>query len=272
MCSQHAARTPTGAPVVRCTVVRTIEALVLGVAQGITEFLPVSSSGHLILVRRIFGWTDSGLAFDAALHLGTLCAILFYFRRTWGDILRGREWSLLWALILGTVPGAVAGLLGRSWVNAHARSTTVVGALFLVTALLLWLADRVARRHARPDVVSRTDALVVGLFQAVALLPGLSRSGATIAAGIFQGLARPRAVEFSFLLALPITAGAALEGLRELTVQAPGEIIPALIGMVVALITGLAAIRILLRSVQTRTFRPYVVYLVLVGVVALLWR
>lgn len=257
---------------VRCTVVRTIEALVLGAVQGITEFLPVSSSGHLILVRQVFGWSDSGLAFDAALHLGTLVAILVYFRRTFWNILRGRERGLLLALILGTFPGAVAGLFGQSWVNAHARSTTVVGILFLLTALLLWIADLAVRRVARRREVTLADAAVVGVAQAVALLPGFSRSGTTIAAGILLGLDRPRAVEFSFLLALPITAGAALESLRELTAQSPAETFPVLLGMGMALLTGLAAIRILFRSVQTRTFRPYVVYLVLVGVMALLWR
>lgn len=251
---------------------RLFEALVLGAVQGITEFLPVSSSGHLILVRRMLGWSDSGLAFDAALHLGTIVAICITFRRTWIELLRGRARALLWALVLGTIPGALVGLFGKSWVDAYARSTVAVGVLFLVTAVLLWVADRLAGRSPRRTNVTTKDAGIIGMAQALALLPGLSRSGATIAAGVFRGLDRARAVEFSFLLALPITAGAALAGVRELAARSPGEVVPAMIGMATALITGLVAMRIVLRSVWTRTFRPYVVYLILAGVSVLLWR
>ncbi len=240
-------------------------ALVLGAVQGVTEFLPVSSSGHLVVVRQLFGWPDEGLAFDAALHLGTLVALLVAFRRTWGEILRGRAPNLIRALIIGTIPAAGAGIFGRTLVETQFRGVRTIGVLFLVTAALLFLADRVAARRPLTAALSPRRSFLVGLAQAFALLPGLSRSGVTFAAGMLLGLPRERAVEFSFLLALPITAAAGLEGLREFVTLAPGSFFPALVGMLAAFAVGWAAIAFLLRTIRARTFTPYVLYLLVVG-------
>lgn len=253
-----------------------VRAVVLGVVQGLTEFLPVSSSGHLILTRALFGWADEGLAFDAALHLGTLLAVVVAFRSTWAAILRGRARHLLASLAIGTVPGALAGIVGEAFVATRFRGLREVGAAFLVTAVVLWLADRVSRRRTEPvpadslAPVAPSAALWIGLAQAVALLPGISRSGSTIAAGLFAGLPRRQAVEFSFLLAAPITAGASLAGLRELALLAPAAILPAIAGLLMAFVAGLVAIKVFLQSLRRRSFRPYVIYLLVAGAAALL--
>lgn len=245
-----------------------VRALVLGVVQGLTEFLPVSSSGHLVLVRSLAGWGDEGLAFDAALHLGTLVALLLVFRRTCWALLRGENRQLLWLLMLGTLPAAVAGFFGEPLVATRLRAPLAIGLAFLVTAVLLAAAERVARRRLRAPVLtlSHVPALLVGLAQALALLPGISRSGTTIAAGMFLGLPRPQAVEFSFLLALPITAAAGAEGLRQVSAAASGSLLPLAVGFLAAFLAGYAAINFLLRTLRSSSLLPYAAYLLLVGV------
>lgn len=243
-----------------------LRALVLGLTQGVTEFLPVSSSGHLVLVRYLFGWTDEGLSFDAALHLGTLVAVLVVFRQTWLRILRGRDRPLLLALVLGTIPAGLAGWFGEALIATSFRGLKSIGTAFLATGLLLVLAERALTwRGGREHVLTRERAVFVGIAQLFALLPGLSRSGVTIAAGLFLGLSRAQAVEFSFLLVLPITAAAGLEGLREESLLAQGNLLPLAVGLVTACASGIVAIRVFLRSVRTRSLLPYAVYLFVVG-------
>lgn len=240
-----------------------LRAIVLGIVQGVTEFLPVSSDGHLLLVRHIFGWADEGLSFDAALHLGTFFAVLVYFRTAWMNVLRGRDPQLFWALIIGTIPAGLAGFFGQRLIAEEFRSLLVTGLSFIGTAILLFIASRRERPSASQAFTPRRGFLV-GCAQIIALLPGLSRSGATMTAGILSGLSRERAVEFSFLLALPITAAAGLEGMRT---TLPDGVSWALgVGVFAAFLSGLGAIRLFLRLVRTRTFTPFVVYLLIVGV------
>lgn len=253
---------------VRCTQMEFVRAIVLGLVQGITEFLPVSSDGHLLVVRRVFGWADEGLAFDAALHLGTFLAVLVYFRATWMTLIRGRDPQLLWALVVGTLPAALVGIAAQRLIAGEFRSLFVTGLSFLGTATLLCIADRRSRSSVGKEFTPRRGFLI-GCAQVLALLPGLSRSGVTIAAGVFSGLSKERAVEFSLLLALPITAGAGLVGFRS-TLEA--EVSMTLVfGILAAFVSGLAAIRMLLRFVQTRTFTPFVLYLLGLGLGLVLW-
>lgn len=248
-----------------------IRAVVLGLVQGLTEFWPVSSSGHLVVVRHLFGWADEGLAFDAVLHLGTFLAALVYFRATILRLLRGEERPLLRALFLGTIPGTLAGFFGERLIADTFRGLMPIGISFLITAALLAGAEVLFRRRrpvAGEPSLAPSTALIVGIAQAAALVPGLSRSGLTIAAGMFRGLSRERAVAFSFLLVLPITAFAGLEGLREL-VESGGSRLPALIGTGVAFVCGLASIAFLLRVVRRTTFMPYVLYLLVAGFLVL---
>jgi undecaprenyl-diphosphatase len=247
-------------------------ALVLGILQGLGEFLPISSSGHLIVVPWLLGWGDSGLAFDVALHLGTLVAVAFAFWRDWLRLIQGGlrgllsgrpladpDARLLLYLAIATVPGAVAGVLLDEWAETVFRSPGLVALMMALMGAVLWLADRRAGTQAAADGVSLRDAVLIGLAQALAIVPGTSRSGATISAALFLGHRREAAARFSFLLALPITAGAALVKVPAL-VRSGADMGPVLIGMVAAAVSGLLAIRVLLGYVRTRTYVPFSIY------------
>ena len=250
----------------------TLRAAVLGVLQGAGEFLPISSSGHLIVVPFLMGWPDSGLAFDVALHLGTLVAVGFAFWRDWLRLLQGGlrglasgrpladpDARLLLYLALATLPGALAGLLLDEWAESVFRSPALVALMMALMGGVLWLADRRAGSLAESGVVSLRDALLIGFAQALAIVPGTSRSGATISMALFLGHKREAAARFSFLLALPITAGAALVKVPAL-VRSGAELGPVLVGMLAAAVSGLVAIRFLLRYVRTRSYAPFVWY------------
>jgi undecaprenyl-diphosphatase len=247
-------------------------ALVLGLLQGLGEFLPISSSGHLIVAPWLFGWPDSGLSFDVALHLGTLLAVGFAFWRDWLRLLtaffralpKGRVWvdpdaRLLVYLALASIPGALAGLLLDDAAETVFRSPVLVAVMMSGMGVILWLADRRANRVEGDEHVSLRHALVIGCAQAFAIIPGTSRSGVTISAALFLGHRREAAARFSFLLALPITAGAALVKVPHLF-RAGGDTLPVLAGMVMAAVSGFIAIRLLLAYVRTRTYTPFVLY------------
>src|SRR5262245_34426797 len=197
-----------------------IQAIVLGAIQGATEFLPISSTAHLILFPWFMGWPDPGLSFDVALHLGTLVALLIYFRSEWIalassalNLVRGRTSDpnarLALYIIIGTIPGALAGVLFESAVENALRSPLVIATALVALALVLVIAELKGRRKKGIDDISGTDAISVGLAQALALVPGVSRSGVTITAGLFRGMKRDAAARFSFFLSTPIIAGAA---------------------------------------------------------------
>ncbi len=265
----------------------TLHAIVLGVLQGLGEFLPISSSGHLIVAPWLFGWPDSGLAFDVALHLGTLFAVAAAFWRDWLRllsaffralpglrVLEDEDARLLVYLALASVPGALAGLLLEHWAETVFRSPALVAGMMALMGVILWLADRRAGRAAAGEPVSLRDALIVGCAQALAIVPGTSRSGATISAALLLGHGREGAARFSFLLALPITAGAALVKVPHLF-RAGSETGPVLAGMTAAALSGFLAIRLLLSYVRTRTYLPFVVYRFAFAVfvlVLVLWR
>lgn len=263
----------------------TLEAFVLGAVQGLGEFLPISSSGHLVVVPWLLGWAPHGLSFDVALHLGTLAAVLYAFAGDWWRIARGTlaglqrgnplaepEGRLLARLAAASVPGAVAGLLLDEWAETTFRSPALVAVTMAVLGLVLFVADR--RAGSRPEPFSTRDALLVGCAQALALLPGVSRSGATISMALLLGYRREESARFSFLLATPITFGAALLKVPEL-VQAGGLETSVLVGMASAALFGFLSIRVLLAYVRTRDYRPFVYYrwlFSLVVVAALLAR
>jgi undecaprenyl-diphosphatase len=246
-------------------------ALVLGILQGLGEFLPISSSGHLIVMPWLLGWDVQSLSFDVALHVGTLAAVLWAFRgdwltiagRTWHGLRRGRpfaepEGRLLGLLALGSVPAAVAGLLLEDWAETVFRSPGLVATTMGVMGIVLFLADRRAEHAGDPRPVTLRDALLIGCAQALALVPGVSRSGATITMGLFLGYRREEAARFSFLLATPITFGAAL--LKVPHLFDGGDLVPIFVGMIAAAVVGFLSIRLLLTYVRTRTYRPFVVY------------
>jgi undecaprenyl-diphosphatase len=246
-------------------------AIVLGILQGLGEFLPISSSGHLIVVPWLMGWPDSGLAFDVALHLGTLAAVAFAFWRDWvrliGAGLRGiasgkpfadPDARLLWYVALATIPGAVVGKLLDEWAETVFRSPALVSLTMALMGLVLWLADRRANRSTG-ETVSLRDAILIGLAQACAIIPGTSRSGATISMALFLGQRRESAARFSFLLALPITFGAALVKVPHL-LRSSADTGPVVLGMLAAAVSGFLAIRLLLAYVRIRDYKPFVYY------------
>lgn len=256
-----------------------LQALTLGVVQGLTEFLPISSSGHLILVPVLLGWRDQGLAFDAAVHLGTALALVLYFARDlWrlgiGAVAgRSAERRLATALVVGSLPAAVAGLLLERLVVVHLRSATVVALSLIGWGLVLAWADRQAARARVGDLgqVGLARSLVIGCAQAIALVPGTSRSGITISAALFAGLDRPTAARFAFLLGLPVTAGA---GLYETGVLLSSGLPAAdgaalMLGLLASLAAGLAAVWFLIHYLGRGTFTPFVVYRLALGLVIL---
>lgn len=258
--------------------------IVLSVVQGLTEFLPVSSSGHLVVVRILFGISDAeGGALDAFLHIGTLLAVLVYFWSVWWGVLRGvvvgdaegkDKRELAAKLIVASVPAGLAGYLFADNVDALFRSSTTVVAGLLLTALLLLLVEVKSRRaccESDKEIASEgssslprasfVDALLIGLAQVVALLPGVSRSGVTIAAGRGLGLSKKQAIKFSFLMSVPIIAGAGLASLGSLAASGNFSFSYLLIGLIVSFICGVGAISVLLKLIEKVTFWPFIIYL-----------
>ncbi|HEV8456776.1 MAG TPA: undecaprenyl-diphosphatase UppP [Methylomirabilota bacterium] len=252
-----------------------LHAAVLGVVQGLSEFLPISSSGHLVLVPRLLGWQDQGLGFDAVMHLGTLAALLVYFRRELRNIVAGTDRRLGWLLVAATVPGGLAGLLFEKAIESRLRSPIVVAVSLIVWALVMLAADRYAGRHrraiARPSDVGWGAGLAVGVSQALALIPGTSRSGITITTGLFAGMDRATAARFAFLLSIPITAGAG--GLKTLHFLRrgwdPSVLGPLAVGMLASFLAGLAAVWFLVNFLQRGTLVPFVVYRCALGILIL---
>ena len=261
-----------------------LQALVLGTVQGLTEFLPISSSAHLILVPWLLGWKDQGLTFDVMLHAGTLVALLSFFWRDWMGMISatfrigraenkqaGGSW-FLFMLICATIPAAVAGFFAQETVETQLRSPLILSATLIGLALLLWLAERMASLRKSLTQVSFVDALVIGLSQALALIPGTSRSGITITTGLFRGLSREGSARFSFLLSAPIIGGAVLKKLLDLrhTGLDSTERLPLLFGFLTSMIVGYLTIKYLLKFLQTNTLYIFVFYRIALGVVILL--
>jgi len=252
------------------------QAAVLGVVQGLTEFLPISSSAHLALFPWIFGWPYMGLAFDVALHWGTLLAVAVYFHRDWRALAAGvwraarerrgnAEASLTAKLAVGSLPAAAAGLLLEDAAESVLRSPWIIAVMLAAVAVVLWALDRRARPGPADAVPGWGSALLIGAAQAVALVPGTSRSGITMAAGLMVGLPRPAAARFSFLLSAPITLGAGLHQLKDFGAAPP---LPLAVGLVTSALAGGAAIGFLLRFLARGSFAPFAVYrLLLAGLV-----
>jgi len=244
-----------------------VQAIVLGIVQGLTEFLPVSSSGHLILVPWLLGWPDPGLVFDVALHSGTLAALIVYFWRTWWHLVL-HDQRMLGLIVVGSIPGAVVGFVANSYVEEHFRDPLQIGFALVVFGLLLWWTDRVGAKRWDREHFGLRESLLIGTAQALALFPGVSRSGITITAALALGFKRESAATFSFLLATPITGGAVLWAARRLVLDGipADERLAFLAGVLASAVVGFATIHYLLRYVRTRSYTPFVIYRVLVGV------
>jgi undecaprenyl-diphosphatase len=284
------------------------QAIVLAIVQGLAEFIPVSSSGHLIIVRRLLGWNELSpaheLTFDVALHFGTLLSLLFYFRRTWIQIIRAafggevvrfsestssdrsltpdeqrEERLLLWFMAIATIPGAIAGKLLEHSAEDYFREHIylIAGALILVALFMEW-SEKVSQMKKTLTRVTLLDSIIIGCAQATALIPGVSRSGATITAGLFRNMTREAAVRFSFLLSTPIIAGAVLLKAHELHKEGLPAAMrePFIVGVLVSAIVGYGTIAWLIRYLQSYSLRVFVVYRIVAGLIviglALAWH
>ena len=261
------------------------QVVVLGIVQGLAEFLPISSSGHLYLTSWLLGWQTEGLDFDIMLHLGTLFAVLLYFGKDWvqiiahgfgirmaGDEVLKQNSNLLWMLALGSIPGAIAGYLFEKQADTAFRNPFVIGAMLVVVGILMWIADSSSHLVRDLGMVSFLDALVIGISQAFAIIPGVSRSGITITTGLFRNLDREAAARFSFLLSTPIIAGAAGKALYNIHKEHGLHSLftgPFLIGVGVSAVTGCIVIGWFLHYLHRSTLRPFVYYRIAFGIIVL---
>jgi len=255
-----------------------IQIVILALIQGLTEFLPISSSAHLILVPVLTGWEDQGLAFDVAVHLGTLSAVVFYFRRDlvkmgydWFGSLNGRgmvgDARLAWGVLLGTIPVGIAGLLFKDVIEKDLRGAAVIAATTIIFGLLLWLVDYRGRKNRSEHQINWKDIAVIGIAQAIALIPGTSRSGITITAGLLMGLTREASARFSFLLSIPvIVLASGLELIELLGSQHAVDWVTLVLGTLISAVSAYLVIHYFLVALNRIGMWPFVVYRLALGV------
>ncbi|HIF18500.1 MAG: undecaprenyl-diphosphate phosphatase [Cycloclasticus sp.] len=250
----------------------------LGLLQGLTEFLPISSSAHLILLPLLLAWEDQGLAFDVAVHVGSLLAVTTYFRKDLSRIVAGwlkavfkqqysQESRLGWLIIIGTIPVGLMGLLLGDLIEIYLRSPLVIAITTIVFGLLLWRADAIGERVREQDKLTVKDAVIVGLYQVLALIPGTSRSGITMTAGLFLGLTREAAARFSFLLSIPlIFLAGSLKTLHLVESAIPVDWFAIVAGVVISALSAFACIAVFLKLLERIGMLPFVIYRLVLGV------
>jgi undecaprenyl-diphosphatase len=260
--------------------VTVLQALVLGVLQGLAEFLPISSSAHLTLAPWLFHWRDPGLAFDVALHFGTLLAVLWYFRAQWAALIGAavnivahrrietEEERRVVFLIVATIPGAIAGLALEKYAESAFRDPRLVATVLSIMGIVLWWVDKRAAQDRPLQSMRWADAILIGLAQMFAIIPGVSRSGSTITAGRALRLTREGAAVFSFLMSMPIIAAASLLKLPHV-LETEGLDAPLVVGVVASALSGWLAISVLLRFVVRRSYGVFAIYRVVVGLIVL---
>jgi undecaprenyl-diphosphatase len=261
-----------------------LEAIVLGIVQGFTEFLPISSTAHLALVPWLFGWPDPGLSFDIALHVGTLVAVLAYFAKDWiqviaqgfglsvgNDPMLKQNRMLLWLLVIATIPAGVFGIIFKEQAETTWRSPYVMATTMISFGIILWLAERRGRKLRDLGKMTFFDALFVGCAQAFAVIPGVSRSGSTISAGLFRDLDRSAAARFSFLLSTPVIGGAAAKDLYDLFKHeggVPADMkMPFIVGIIVSGVVGALVIGVFMRSLKKFSLNFFVAYRIIFGII-----
>jgi undecaprenyl-diphosphatase len=263
--------------------VSTLEAIVLGIVQGLTEFLPISSTGHLRIVPAFLGWEDPGAAFTAVTQLGTMAAVLLYFRedlwrigRAWVRSLRDRsvrrelDARLGWYIVLGTIPIGIFGVLFKDQIETGARDLYLIGVTLILLGLVLLAAEKVGKRTRVIEQVQARDGLAIGFAQALALIPGVSRSGATITAGLFLGFDRTAAARYSFLLSVPAVVLSGLFELKDIGGGGSAGVGATAVATLLAFVVGYASIAFLLRYLTTHSTMVFVVYRVVLGTVVLI--
>lgn len=266
------------------------QAIMLGIVQGLTEFLPVSSSGHLVIGQSLFGLTEPALSFDISVHIGTLLAVIVLFRKdimaiiasgvfflkslirknaATGRLKDNRELNMLWLIIIGSVPTAIIGILLNKIADRLFSSTLLVGIMLIITGIILWLTRKTSEKSKTGNKLTIGKALLIGLVQGMAVIPGISRSGSTIAAGLFAGLNRELSARFSFLLSIPAIAGAAVLNFADLQTASTISGAVTLIGAITSFVVGYLALTILLYFVKNGRLYVFAPYCVFVGIIAI---
>jgi undecaprenyl-diphosphatase len=270
---------------------QTFQAVILGAIQGLTEFLPVSSSGHLVIFQHIFGFKEPKLIFDISVHLGTLIAVIFFFWKEihaiiisisrftilylkkevpFGHVYKDVDIKLAVLIVIGTLPTAILGLLFHRIADQLFSSVILVGLMLILTGLLLILTVRINNYSKSIERFSIKDALIIGLMQGIAIIPGISRSGSTIAVGLFLGLERETAARYSFLLSIPAIIGASILELKDISANPPSQLIPTLIGTFTACLVGYGALRLLVYIVKKGRLHIFAPYCFIAGIIALI--
>jgi undecaprenyl-diphosphatase len=262
------------------------QSIILGIIQGLTEFLPVSSSGHLIFVPKLFGWTDQGISFDVVMHLGTLFAVVVYFRvKLWAMIKAffskkqsrissselQNNYKLAWLIILSIIPAGLIGLFFGDVIEHKLRMSEVIAIGFIFWGIILWTADRYGKKEHNLEKLNWKNALFIGCAQAIALIPGTSRSGITMTAGLFSKLDKKSSAEFSFLMSVPIIFLAGMANVVDMVQNGLGDLTISvlIVGFISSMLSGLIAIWGLMKIIQKWSFRPFVVYRIVLGLLIL---
>lgn len=249
-------------------------AIILGAVQGVTEFLPVSSTGHLIIFEKIFhvSQTDFGLAFDASLHLGTLAAVIIFFFKDYIKVLQFKD-NLWFKLIIGTIPAAILGLLFEKTIETNIRGLWIIGLALILFSFVMIKAEKIGKQNKTKKQLNLFDTLIIGFSQSLALIPGISRSGATISAGLFLGLTRAEAARFAFMLSGPIIAGAGLKKFLEVLTSNnlnQSQLNFFLIGIISSFIFGYLTIKYFLKYLSKNNMNIFIVYRIILGVILIM--
>ena len=247
------------------------KAIVLGIIQGLTEFLPISSTGHLYLGRHLFGLDEAGLLLDTLLHTGTLLALFIFYWHEIVKLLKKPFSKMTLLLILGTIPAVLAGVLFNDYFEEISKSGITIGWEFLITGFILWYADSMPKQNKKVESITYKQALFIGTFQAAAIFPAISRSGFTMAAGLFSGLSRETAAYFSFLLSIPVIFGGILFKGKDL-LTGPIEAISfkgLLLGTIFSALFGYLAVAWMIRYIKNHSLKPFAIYVLLLGAVIL---
>lgn len=251
-----------------------LEALILGIIQGLTEFLPISSTGHLYLGRNLFGLQEAGLLLDTMLHVGTLLAVFVFYKDEFIKIIKKPFSKLTFLLIVGTIPAVIFGLAFKDFIDDISKTGVTIGWEFLITGIFLWIADSAKNGHKKMEDISYKDAFIIGTFQAVAIMPAISRSGMTIVAALWRKLDRETAAYFSFLLSTPAIAGAIVLQTKDLLGGSGEEISLSalLIGIVASALFGYVAVRWMIGYLKKHSLKPFAVYVWVLGLVVLFFQ
>ncbi len=250
-----------------------VQTIIYGVVQGVGEFLPISSSAHLVAIPQIFGWQDPGLAFDVALHIGTLVAVISFFWKDWINLIKSGikgtktvQGKLFWYIVIASIPGAIVGKLLEKKAETIFRNIQLIGIMLIMMGILLYFVDKYGKKMVNIDKIGLKKSFLIGISQALAIIPGVSRSGITMTTGLLLGLTRESAARFSFLLSTPIILGAGILKFKAILHTPHTEIPLVILGVIIAAITGFISIKFLLSYLKTNGYGIFVIYRIIVGV------